>query len=188
MTNIHSKIKKKVYESKKARDLLDEEFTEFLPIKKSTDEFFNIYNSKFYNISIETHDMFSQKSLDYIIYYINPKELILNSLKDQLIDIQDEIDSIELFHPIYPNSTVLKLKNDIAKWLIQSGKTRKISNKDSDALYKEIKIRQKSTKKPDSEFWIEVDSGISGIPSSKPIETKEDLLDPISIINTYTGP
>ena len=113
---------------------------------------------------------------------------MLNSLKDQLIDLQDEIDSIELFHPIYPNGTVLKLKNDPAKWLIQSGKTRKISNANSDALYKEIKIIQKASKKPDSDFWIEVDSGISGIPSSKPIETKEDLLDPTSVINTYTGP
>ena len=52
MTRIDAKIKKEVYESKKARDLLDEEFTEFLPIKRSTEEFFNIYNSKLIYICV----------------------------------------------------------------------------------------------------------------------------------------
>ena len=36
-------LQKKVYESKKARDILDEEFVEFGPIKRSINEFFNIY-------------------------------------------------------------------------------------------------------------------------------------------------
>ena len=185
MTRIDTKIKKDVYESKKARDILDEEFIEFKPIKRNISDFFDIYNSKFYNISLDTHGIFSRKSLGYIVDYINPKQIILMDLKDQLIIIQEEIDSIELFHPIFPNGTVLKLKGHNTKWLIQSGKKRKIAN---NTLYNEIKIMQKSSKKSDKEFWILVDGGMGGIPSSKPINSTEDLLDSTYVINTYNGP
>mgnify|MGYP003677842502 FL=1 len=87
MAKIDSKIKRKLYESKKARDILDEEFTEFLPIKRSVNEFFDIYFSKFYNISKTVHTFFSKMSLNYIKNYINPKELQLQEKqrqKDQL--------------------------------------------------------------------------------------------------------
>ena len=47
---------------------------------------------------------------------------------------------------------------------------------------------QREGKKLNSNFWIEVDGGTGGIPSSKPIKTTEDITDPISVINTYTGP
>ena len=49
MSDINYKIKleKKVYESKKARDILDEEFTEFTNEKRNINEFFDIYNSNF---------------------------------------------------------------------------------------------------------------------------------------------
>tara|TARA_R110001583_G_scaffold186906_1_gene347869 strand:+ start:120 stop:680 length:561 start_codon:yes stop_codon:yes gene_type:complete len=185
MTRIDSKIKKDVYESKKARDILDEEFTEFLPIKRNIGEFFDIYNTKFYNISNETHAIFAQKSLDYIIQYVNPLTKILTTALDRLKNIQEDIDSIELFHPIYPNGTVLKLSNSSAKYIIQSGKKRKI---ETEALYKEIKQIQKETKTPDKEFWIQVNGGLSNIPSSKPIKLSSDLLDSTYIINTYNGP
>ena len=55
-------LQKSVYEAKKARDILDEEFTEFLPKKRSVSEFFNIYNSKFYQLLISTHDYFIKNS------------------------------------------------------------------------------------------------------------------------------
>ena len=35
---INSKLQRKVYESKKARDILDEEFTEFGPTKRNINE------------------------------------------------------------------------------------------------------------------------------------------------------
>ena len=129
--------------------------------------------------------MFSKKSLAYIVDYLNPKQITLKHLKNQIINIQEDIDSIELFHPIYSNGTVLKLKNSSSKWLIQSGKKRKIH---SNNMFKEIKISQLSQDTPDNDFWSEVDSGLSGIPNSKPIKKTDDLLDSISIINTYTGP
>ena len=185
MANIKSKLKKEVYESKKARDLLDEEFTEFLPVKRSINEFFNIYSQKFYDISFELHDLFIQKSLEYIVDYINPKQITIDTLREQLINIQEDIDSIELFHTILPNGTILKMKGHSAKWLIQSGKKRRI---ETDELYNQIKEIQRGGKKLDNNFWIEVDGGTSGIPSSKPIKTTEDITDSISIINTYTGP
>ena len=185
MTKIDTKIKKEVYESKKARDLLDEEFTEFSSIKRNISEFFNIYNVKFYNISSLAHKFFSKQSLKHVVNYINPKQITLDTLRDQLINIQEDIDSIEVFHPIFPNGTVLKLKDSSTKWLIQSGKKRKIANS---TLFNKIKSLQKSTKKTNSEFWVEIEDSQYGIPSSKPINSSEDLLDSISTINTYTGP
>ena len=54
-------FQKKVYEAKKARDILDEEFVEFGLTKRNINEFFNIYISNFYNISKPVHKFFSEK-------------------------------------------------------------------------------------------------------------------------------
>ena len=187
MTRIDSKIKKDVYESKKARDLLDEEFTEFAAIKRTTSEFFNIYNSKFYNISLLTHDIFSKESLQYIVDYINPKKLTLLNLEQQLINIQEDINSIELFHPIFPNNVILTSGGDNKHYfLIQSGKKRRIFGNE---MINKVKKAYGHKNKPLREWTIDVGSHtLSVIPNSKPINSSEDLLDFISVINTYTGP
>ena len=59
-------LKKKLYEAKKARDVLDEEFVEFLPKKRNINEFFNVYSSKFYILERNTHKYFVETSLKYI--------------------------------------------------------------------------------------------------------------------------
>ena len=81
MTN--SKLKRKVYESKKARDILDEEFVEFGSTKRNINEFFNLYNTKFYNILERVHKFFSKQSLQYVVDYINPKILTQQDLIQQ---------------------------------------------------------------------------------------------------------
>ena len=50
MSNSKYKLQKKLYESKKARDLLDEEFTEFTLKIRSIQEFFEMYNLEFYKL------------------------------------------------------------------------------------------------------------------------------------------
>ena len=95
MTLLNQKLQKKVYESKKARDILDEEFTEFLPIKRNINEFFSIYLSKFYNISENVHKFFINMSLNYVIDYINPKKLQLQTIKNQRDQMKIDIDSFE---------------------------------------------------------------------------------------------
>ena len=82
MDSIITKLKRKVYESRKARDILDEEFTQFGVIKRNINEFFDLYNNKFYDILKLIHQFFIEKSLQYIVDYINPRYLILSDLED----------------------------------------------------------------------------------------------------------
>ena len=58
-----------IYESKKERAILDEEFVEFGPIKRNINEFFNLYDTKFYDIAKRpTHKFFSGMYLAYFSY------------------------------------------------------------------------------------------------------------------------
>ena len=183
MATINTRLQKEVYESKRARDILDEEFTEFLPLKRSTNEFFNLYDSKFYDILISIHKFFSEQSLQYIIDYINPKQTTLDTLQDQLLNLQIEIDSIERFHPIFPNQTILN--NMGVNWyLIQSGKRRQITGGKNGEILKYIKDTYYKGKTNKS-WTIEVSSNtISNIPGGPTLYTKEDFLTPIYTINT----
>jgi hypothetical protein len=193
-TKGYKPLQKKVYESKKARDILDEEFTEFLPIKRNINEFFNIYNSKFYKISRKVHKIFSEQSLKYVFDYINPKKITEQDLINQMEQTQIDIDSIERFHPIFTNNTtVLKMWGTDKYYLIQSGKRRHI--KGPTAL-EQVKNNLRKTDKDERNWTIEVPSAtIAGIPDGPAIEKEEDINIPIYTINTgkelpsniYTG-
>ena len=132
-------LKKEVYESKKARDVLDEEFTEFKPIKRTAKEFFNIYNTKFYNILKSVHKFFMEQSLKYIVDYINPKVTQVQELTEENINLKIDIDSVEHHHPIFPNQSVLRYWEYF--YFMHSGKRRRIGidGKDTELLGK-IKI------------------------------------------------
>ena len=186
---INSKLKRTIYESKKARDILDEEFVEFGPIKRSINEFFNIYLSKFYNISIEVHKFFSKMSLNYVIDYINPKIIQITELERQKDKIQIDIDSFEKFHPIFINNSVLQQwaeqgtpDSEKKFYLIQSGKKRRIRGLN---LLQHIKntFRIKATATKNWTINVSYNT-IGGIPSGPDINTIEDIDIPIYQVNT----
>ena len=179
---VNSKLKRKIYESKKARDILDEEFTEFGSIKRNINEFFNIYNTKFYNILRVVHKFFAQQSLQYVIDYINPKKLTEQNLIDQINQTQIDIDSIELFHPIFKNNTVLNMWGTENYYLIQSGKGRQIIG--TETLQK-VKDSLRKSGKLKKNWTISVPTAtINGIPSGPHIEKSEDIHISIYTINT----
>ena len=64
LNKIH--LQKDIYEAKQARDILDEEFTEFLPAQRNIGEFFDIYNKKFFSILNITHEFFIENRNDEI--------------------------------------------------------------------------------------------------------------------------
>jgi len=179
-------FKKKVYESKKARDILDEEFVEFGPIKRNIDEFFNLYNTKFYDISKKpTHKFFSEESFKYVKDYINPKEIQKLELIKQIEQTQINIDSIEQFHPIFLNSSVLRTESgdgsNIKYYLIQSGKRREIHTN----MVQKVKDYFRKTGQPKNIWTIGVPSStIAGMPGGPDIEIEEDLETSIYTINT----
>ena len=178
-----SKLEKKVYESKKARDILDEEFTEFLPIKRNANEFFDIYNNKFYNIDKDTHKFFSGQSLQFVVDYVNPKKLQIRELENQIEQIQINIDSNERFHPIFKNNTILTAGGDTKTYyLLQSGTTRKIVGSN---MVAKVKSMYRHGNKQRREWTIDVGSDIiRRIPKGLKIEKEEDLKLPLYTINT----
>jgi len=183
------KLKRKVYESKKARDILDEEFTEFLPTKRNVNEFFNLYNSKFYSILKSVHKFFSEQSLKYVRDYINPKKIQEQELIKQVNQIRREIDSIEKFHPLFPNNVVLQKWTEPGTpdsekdfYFLQSAKKRKIIG---DTLLNKIKDNFRKGNQPTKQWTINVPiSTINGIPSGPSIKTEKDIQLPIYNINT----
>ena len=177
---VFSKLQRKLYESKKARDILDEEFTEFLPIKRSTNEFFNLYKSKFYKISDECHKFFSEQSLRYIVDYINPKKIQEQELIKQINQSKIDIGSIEKHHLIFPNNTVLKMGTNF--YLMQSGKRRKIIGS---AMLQKVKDNFRKSSKITKNWTISVPTNtIEGIIAGPHIEKEEDLKIPFYTINT----
>ena len=191
MSNSKYKLQKKLYESKKARDLLDEEFTEFTLKVRSIQEFFEMYNLEFYKLLKKTHEFFTFHSLNYIKEWINPRILTKRSLEQQIRELQTQIDSIEQTHPIIPNGNVIT-PNPLNEWdsldsidlfYIQSNQKRKIHGSE---LYNNVKDFLKKTDVSDISFLIGVDNDVlDDIKTGKDITTIEDIYDSNYDINTY---
>jgi len=177
-------LKKEVYESKKAREVLDEEFTEFKPTKRTAKEFFNIYNTKFYNILESVHKFFMEQSLKYIVDYINPKVTQVQELIEENNNLKIDIDSVEHHHPIFPNQTVLRYWEYF--YFMHSGKRRRIGidGKDTELLGK-IKIILRKRGKSTKNWTITINEGIkNGIELGPDILKEEDILIHLYTINT----
>lgn len=186
-------LTKEIYGKNNAYKALDEEFTEFIPKIKNYKEFFELYNSFFYDISEDIHRSFLHESTNYLDSpFVLKQQQAVNALEEQLFDLQNQIDSIERHHPYYKNSSII---SDISnkpdnqtpmsgdRYLMQSGRKRLIS---SDEIYNVLKTRLKTTK-PDSEFIIFIPgSGLNGIENGPPITNTNEIFIENSVINTYT--
>ena len=191
MANNKYNLEKKLYESKKARDLLDEEFTEFTLRVRSIQEFFELYNLKYYQILRKTHEFFTFHSLNYIKDWINPRITTKRGLKQELDELQLQIDSIEQTHPIIPNGNVIT-PNPINEWsslnsidlyYVQSNQLRKIHGSE---LYNQVKDFLRKTETPDTNFILGVDGDvIDDIKRGKDITVVENIYDSNYDINTY---
>ena len=193
-SDINLNIKKNFYEVKKAREILDEEFKEFTLRKRNVQEFFSIYNNKFYEILKDTHSFFMQNSLYYLKEWTNPREITIKGLETQLINVQYEIDSIEKYHPIIPNGVLLCTHPNKDQWgydnniidfvyYIQSGKKRHLQNIE---VFNELKFQTGNPEKTNREFLIKIDQSLKdSITTGKPISSIEDINDSDCIVNTW---
>jgi hypothetical protein len=183
-------LSKTVYGKNNAKKILDEEFSEFVIQIKDYKEFFELYNSYFYNLDDETHKLFKEKSNEYLEYtYTSRNAQILDELDNQVIDLQDQINSIERHHPFFKNGSILARESDkdsegsYDKWLLQSNRKRLINEE----IYTILKSRLKITK-PDNEFiiFITID-GLNGILDGPPIFNSNEIFIKNEVINTYNG-
>ena len=180
-------LSKTVYGKTNAKKILDEEFTEFLLQTKNYKEFFDLYDSFFYDIPKSTHESFIYESKNYLGYPFSVgKGEIVEELEKQLSFIQEQIDSIERHHPLFPNGSVIASTNssDNRKYLLQSNRKRLIINTE---IFYLIKTRLKITK-PNSEFIIFIPSeGINEILDGPSITNPDEIFVGNEIINTYYG-
>tara|TARA_B100001778_G_C18332696_1_gene513823 strand:- start:86 stop:682 length:597 start_codon:yes stop_codon:yes gene_type:complete len=192
-------LNKNIYEAKQARDVLDEEFFEFLPLKRNIKEFFDIYNKKFFSILRDTHLFFIDHSLDYIKEWTNPKTIEIANINKEIENINFEILSEEKHHPIFPNRIIVTTSAqnspflninpmDFPLYYIQSATARPILGEQKENIYNTIKTQQRSRNAPDSRFIVQIHPNIyNSLKKGKPIEKEEDLNDSFYTLNIYNG-
>lgn len=182
------RLNKDIFGAKGSRDYLDEEFSE-LKIKIYTvEEFFDLYNELFYEIEKEgslSHSTIVAKSTEYVGTPPNPKDQEILDLKEQVVDIQFEIDSIEEEHPFLPNRSVLQVRNNPElRYYMQSGKRRKINNIEVLKSIKQEKRTPDGTPHEDFCVLLNADAILSILPGPD-IELEADLNTNIASINRY---
>tara|TARA_Y100001963_G_scaffold81031_1_gene112433 strand:- start:8941 stop:9717 length:777 start_codon:yes stop_codon:yes gene_type:complete len=188
-------LRKTVYGVKGALEKLDEEFEEFALRKRSTKEFFDIYNKFFYKIEEQNHKNFIARSGNqaYPNGYINPRTLRIKDVKDQNNELQKKIDSLEKNIFFIPNRIIVmntahknnpsgNFSNGI--WYIHSATKRLIQDYQT---YLNIKTRNLATEmKPDQDYIVFLsNSTLNKIPDGPVISKIEDLDKSYLEINIY---
>ena len=100
-------LAKIMYKYKDVMGTLDANFSEFSIKKPTSNLFFDLYDTNFYDMKKSTHAYIIEKSEEYIGNLINPKTKEIEDLKEQIKRLQLQIDSTEREHPIFQNGTIL---------------------------------------------------------------------------------
>ena len=198
LSPITLELKKKYYGIKEALEVLDEEFNFFNIKTYSIQQFFDLYNRLFYDIETDTHKDFMQRSIKYAFPdgYENFKNIEIKDLREQLKDLQKEIDSTEREHFYFRNGSFLMDKiylessnGTISRggnvYYMQSGKRREITEF---KVYSNIKQRLRKQKEDidDKEFIAFIDtSSLNSIPLGPPINQASDIYISDFEINIY---
>ena len=184
------KIDRKIYESRKTKEKINDNFTEFIIKKYTIDEFFDLYQQLFYEIEKIgrlSHTTIIAKSTEYAGAPPNPKDQEILDLRKQVKNLQYEIDSIPEEHPFLPNDlTVIQSRQEPSlRYLMQSGRRRRIM---SDNVFDLLKSRtgySKSTPNEDFSVLLNADA-IAGITPGPDINTQEGISIEIAEVNRFT--
>ena len=178
-------------------------FSEFNAKPPSIPDFFDLYNTNFYELRDNLHNNFIIESENYIGTIINPREVEIQNLKESIKLQQLEIDSVEREHPYFPNGTFL-IHNDFnkaydggsgginsggeihgPKYFMQSGKKRKII--DDYSVYAKIKNRFGIKSLQDSDIIIFLGTGgLNAIQTWPLINRVSDIFKSPYEVNMYT--
>ena len=188
----HIILKKQYYSIFDVKEKLDREFEEFLIDKISPEEFMNIFDVYFFEITKATHRKVLNRSVNYAYPkgYKNPRKVELDRLIAQRRKVQKEIDSTEREHFFLRNGSFVVSQDNATTdassgdiYIMQSGKKRWIRSND---VYVNLKSRKRGGDQEDQNFLVYVDDEcLAGIPSGPDIQSLDDAnLDPF-IINIY---
>jgi len=105
---VNVQINKSVYGNYAVNNNLDSDFTEFnnTDLNKDIVTFFNLYEELFYEIptkgGLNTHETLVLRSRDYLRGFVDPKDIEIENLNDQIEELQDRILQLESKPPIPP--------------------------------------------------------------------------------------
>ena len=191
-------LNKPFYGYKTANRVLDRSFKEFLPDKRSYQEFFDLYRKYFYNIQKNTHQYFFNKSSEYAYPegFVSPVIIEQNELREQLADLKRQIDSLEKEHFFFKNTNFImnkeheeltegQISSGQQVWYMQSGKKREIKSIET---YRNIKTKIYKNRGSQSNkniiLFLSTDA-INSLSNGPDIETLSDLSISNLEINIY---
>ncbi len=148
------KLTKKVYDKSVANDLLNRSFSEIIgpnDITNNTNldvnikQLFTLYNDLFYDIpkiGPQSHTTLFKQSRDYIGNYFDSKDAEIESLIDQIVDLEQKLsneDQPNEEHPFYRNGSILVDRD--AFWNIyymDKATRRKLGGNENSELFKDL--------------------------------------------------
>ena len=117
MAEENIKTSKIVYGAQSANEFIDRSFTELFKTKDPVNisRFFSMYDDLFYNIpktGDQSHTTLINKSQDYVNNYQNPLQVEVDSLREEVIRLTEQLNETEEENPFYPNGTLLAPMRD----------------------------------------------------------------------------
>ena len=186
------KLTKKVYDKQSAGDLINRSFSEIIGpndivnnntnLDNNLKKLFTLYNDLFYDIpkiGQQSHTTLFKQSRDYLGNYIDSKDVEIEALIDQIVDLEEKLsnqDQPNEEHPFYRNGSILRNNTDNSKlYYMDNGTKRKIQGNSEGIAFNDL--RASLGFKGDnwkSDTILVSPSTLSSIPSG-PVFDEEDL-------------
>ena len=128
------KFQKTIYSQNAFRQKVDVSISELKPREEEIDisKFFKQYNKIFFDIpkiGEESHTTLLTTSKDYIMNYVDPKDVVIEGLESQIIELEFELANPENSneHPIFSNGSLLTVIGaDNEKYYMDQGYRRRV--------------------------------------------------------------
>ncbi len=176
-------FQKTIYSQKAFRKKVDTSISELRPKQRTVNipSFFKHYNRVFFDIpkeGQESHSTIIEASKDFINNYIDPKDVIITGLEEQIRDLEYELINPNRVkeHPIFTNGTLIKIKGtpNTVHYMDQGYRRRVDWNDD---MITAIKIAKTGTSEGPN--YIEISElAMNQIPQGYPSLTEENYGEP----------
>ncbi len=150
MAEENIKTSKIVYGVQSANEFIDRSFTELFKTKDPVNisKFFSMYDELFYNIpqtGDQSHTTLINRSQDYVSNYQNPLQVEVDSLREEVIRLTEQLNETENENPFYSNGTILAPMSDDGSpkkyniYYMDRGLARKIVGEDNGDVFLALK-------------------------------------------------
>ena len=125
------KFRKIIYSQNAFRRKVDVSISELKPKEEEIDisKFFKQYNKIFFDIpkiGEESHTTLITTSKDFIMNYVDPKDVVIEGLESQIIELEEELANPDNEHPIFPNGSLLRVIEEDEMYYMDQGYRRRV--------------------------------------------------------------